>query len=447
MNLTNKKKINEIIYRIPVLKDLNELIIDSIDETHIKDERNKFLNNYGKSINKIDNSQKLKNISSARSFAFPSAIYGQRYGKNINVEWDIRKNNLSDLFTTDKNGFLKNNLNDENTLDRIRHAKEKGLELIYFFGGSTMMSMGSSTPNFSIPSLVEKIIKTKYQKEVICINYGLGGTCSREALDLYIHDSRIMSKSAKLIFYDGWNCASYLSLTQRMLNNENSAEKNIVSYGDTIRTIEHNYRLSKMYNLYWHISFVFKLLIAKIYNLISPFLPKKIDEIFSKIQNRFFSLDESKFISNLIDSLDNTEIALKNAIKKTVNQYIDIHQCAYLMSGAKNSNFIWVQQPLVFWGNKPLSKKEKEFKLSGFSSRDPKIFYEFEECFVKQFKSKFNNELKNSFYDLTGIFDNVDEEIYIDSGHVNRFGNLIISASLSEIIFKQKGFLNDSKIN
>lgn len=441
MSLINEKKINEIIFKIPVLKDLNKLIIDSIDETNIKDERNKFFTNYGKSINKIDNSQRLKNISSARSFAYPSAIYGHRYGKNINAEWDIRKNNLTDLYTTDKNGFLKNNLNDENTLERIKHANEKGLDLIFFFGGSTMMSMGSSTPNFSIPSLVEKIIKIKYQKEVICINYGLGGTCSREALDLYIHDLRTISKSPKLIFYDGWNCASYLNLTQRLLSNESSLAKNLVSYGDTIRTIEHNYRLSNMYNLYWHITYVFKLIIAKIYNLISPILPNKIDDIFSKVQNRFFSLGETKFISNLIDSLDNSEIALKNAMKKTIYQYIDIHQCAYLMSGAVNSNFIWAQQPLVFWGNKPLSKKEKEFKLSGFSNRDPKILYEFEKCFSNQFKSQFNNELKKSFYDLTGVFDNVEEEVYIDSGHVNRFGNLIISASLAEIIFKQKGFL------
>ena len=41
------------------------------------------------------------------------------------------------------------------------------------------MSMGARTPNFSIPALVEKILKIKYQKEVVCLNYGLGGTCCR----------------------------------------------------------------------------------------------------------------------------------------------------------------------------------------------------------------------------------------------------------------------------
>ena len=441
MSLINERKASEISFKIPLLKNLNELTIEAIDKNKIRNEREKFFTNYKNSIYKINNDQILKNISSARTFAYPSSIYGHRYGKNINAEWDIRKNNLTDLYATDENGLLKNNLNDEDTLNRINYAKKKQLELIYFFGGSTMMSMGAVTPNFSIPSLVEKILKKKYQKDVICVNYGLGGTCSREALDLYIHETRMMSKSPKIIFYDGWNCASYLSLTQRLLDSKNLKSKNIISYGDTIRTIEHNYNLSNTYNLYWHLSYVFNLLVANIYNYISPILPKKINNIFALLQSKFFSLDTSKFISNLVESLDTSEMAIKNSMKKVIYKYIDIHECAYSISGSNSSNFIWVQQPLVFWGNKPLSKNEKSFKSTGFSSGDPRIFYEFEKCFNVEFKSKLKRDLHKSFYDLTKVFDNVDEEVYIDSGHVNRLGNLIISASLSEIIFKKEGFL------
>ena len=46
--------------------------------------------------------------------------------------------------------------------------KKKQLELIYFFGGSTMMSMGAVTPNFSIPSLVEKILKKISKRCYLC---------------------------------------------------------------------------------------------------------------------------------------------------------------------------------------------------------------------------------------------------------------------------------------
>ncbi len=441
MSLINKKKAIEISLKIPLLKNLNELIIEAIDKNKIKNEREKFFSYYKNSIHNINNNQILNNISSARTFAFPSSIYGHRYGKNINAEWDLRKNNLTDLYTTDENGFLKNNLNDESILNKINYAKKKELELIYFFGGSTMMSMGAVTPNFSIPSLVERILKKKYQKDVVCINYGLGGTCSREALDLYIHEARMISRLPKIIFYDGWNCASYLSLTQRLLDSNNLKSKNIVSYGDTMRTIEHNYNLSNTYNLYWHLSYVFKLSIAKIYNYFSPIFPNKINNIFALLQSKFFSLNTSKFVSNLTESLDASDLAIKNSMKKTINKYIDIHECANSISGINSPNFIWAQQPLVFWGKKPLSKNEKLFKSTGLSSGDPRIFYEFEKCFNNQFKSKSNSELHKSFYDLTGVFDNVDEEVYIDSGHINRLGNLIISASLSEIIFKKEGFL------
>ena len=55
------------------------------------------------------------------------------------------------------------------------------------------------------------------------------------------------------------------------------------------------------------------------------------------------------------------------------------------MSSNNESNFMWFQQPLVFWGNKPLSDKEKEFKSSGYSSSEPNIYYEFEENFKKKF--------------------------------------------------------------
>ena len=125
MSLINKKKAIEISLKIPLLKNLNELIIEAIDKNKIKNEREKFFSYYKNSIYNINNNQILNNISSARTFAFPSSIYGHRYGKNINAEWDLRKNNLTDLYTTDENGFLKNNLNDESILNKINYAKKK----------------------------------------------------------------------------------------------------------------------------------------------------------------------------------------------------------------------------------------------------------------------------------------------------------------------------------
>ena len=438
MNLINEKKINQIVNEIPVLKDLNELILDTLDSSRIISQKNKFLNdNIG--LIKLNNNETIKNILLARKFFYPSAIYGHRYGKNINTELSTKRNHLSDFFSTDINGLLKNDLSDQDISEKIKCAKENNIELIYFFGGSTMMGMGSGTPNFSIPSLVEKIFKLKYKKEIICINYGLGGTCSREALDLYIHEVRTISKSAKVIFYDGWNCASYLTATKRFLKSENPSIKNLVSNGDTLRTIDHNYTLSKKFSLKWHLRYSFQLLIAKIFNLMNYIFPKKIMNVLSKIQKKFFTLSSFKFLLVLTNILKtSSDLEIKNAVNEAVKQYIDIHRCIFLLS---ESNFIWIQQPTVFWGNKPLTKNEMLYKSSALSSGDPRIFNEFEKTLNNDFKLNLNDKLKSSFHDLTKAFDNVENEVYIDSGHINKFGNLIISASIAEIIFKQKNFL------
>ena len=441
MPSTKDKLLKEILNTIPILSELEDLVLNSIDEDLIKKEKDSYLNQGSNRIEKINNMQTIQNISSARKFAFPSSIYGHRYGSNIMAEWDLRANNPTDLYLTDKKGLLKNGLNEDDALERVKYAKDRDIDIIYFFGGSTIMSMGARTPGFSIPALVEKILKIKYQKEVVCLNYGLGGTCCREAMDLYIHDARMISSSAKVVFYDGWNCAAYLTLTQRFLEENNNIKKNLVSPGDTSRTIEHNYTLSKIYSLNWHLSYVFKILIAKVNEFISPILPKKIRNFLYLVQKKFFSLSSSTFLSNLRSSLDSSDFAIKKAVKKAVIQYIDIHRCLNFMSSYKESNFMWFQQPLVFWGNKPLSDKEKGFRSSGYSSGDPRIYYEFEEYFKKKFKSNLDDNLRSSFFDLTNVFNNVKYEVYLDSGHLNRLGNLIIGASLADTIYKNKNFL------
>ena len=67
----------------------------------------------------------IENISLARKFAFPSSIYGYRHGSDIMAEWDIRKNNPTDLYLTDKKGLLKNGLDEDDALEQVKYAKEK----------------------------------------------------------------------------------------------------------------------------------------------------------------------------------------------------------------------------------------------------------------------------------------------------------------------------------
>ena len=82
-----------------------------------------------------------------------------------------------------------------------------------------------------------------------------------------------------------------------------------------------------------------------------------------------------------------------------------------------------------------MTANELNWKSSGASSGDPKIFEKFEKVFEIYKKTSIENSFKN-FKDLTNLFDCIEHELYIDSGHLNRMGNLIVSAYIADDIAK-----------
>ena len=437
MTKINRYNVKDLTLEIPVLNKLDTFIVNRLNS-----------NNDFERIEKIDKKNILSSIIKGRKFAFPSSIYGHRFGSDQSISWNLRPNTSSDSYITDSRGILKNNLDDLNVYDRILNAKKKNLPVILMFGGSTMMSMGGSTPNFSIPSLVEGILKAKYDTEVVCINYGLGGTCSREALDLYIHDARELIKSANVVFYDGWNCSTYLTQIHRLRSSRENTIKNLASAGDTYRTTENNFVLLNFYSLSWHLKRVLSLFVANIFSFVATVLFKKfktfsknLQTLFSIIQNKLFTTPHDRF-KKIINNLDNSDKLITAAVEKAVVQYIDIHECTDAVCKANNSKFVWMQQPTVYWGNKPLTDNELEYKHTNWGSDNvSNIYSEFEDKFSSEFKSSKNNKLKESFYDLTGEFDAITKELYLDTGHLNMTGNLVISAKIANILFNKKDFL------
>ena len=115
-----------------------------------------------------------------------------------------------------------------------------------------------------------------------------------------------------------------------------------------------------------------------------------------------------------------------------------IHKTARTLCQGQGIHFESFLQPLLFWGEKTLTKNEKEWENSGFSSGDKKKF--------TTFKLELNQTISNSseiissdqvLHDLTNCFDLYEEELYIDSGHLNRYGNLIVSEKISDLIFER----------
>ncbi len=427
------------ITKYNILRGLEDLITEALNTPKVEEIIKDLPSEYN-DLGELTNDSLMKNIKKSQIFSPPSAIYGNRYGKNILYRWELRDKN-NDIFIADQNGILKNNFNDLGTYERITDAKKNNIPVFFFFGGSTMMSVGSITPNFSIPSLVERIFKIKFKKKILCVNFGHGGTCITEASNLYLHESRKYLKSANVVFYDGWNCSSYLTLMNRIkeCNLENSNIKVNIFNGDSIRQLEHNYVLSKIYSLRWNVSRVKNLILVYFFDYIYKCTPSKIlKKIIKGLQNRLTDIRPNEDLQKVYSKLSNDFDAINSASKLAVDEYIDLHKSVNSICNSSGGNFYWFQQPIIFWSNKPLTHKEAEWKNRGFASGDPRIFKTFEENFNLIFKKKYqyNKELK--FKDLTGIFNNIEEEVFIDSGHLNRLGNLIVAAEIASEINNDK---------
>ena len=424
-----------------ILSLFNEVNSDITDEYLIKILK---LNKNLKFIGSIDSSQNIQNILTKYKFYKNSAYYGVMYEKNVSTLLATRKKKGADLIATDKDGILKNSLNSEDAILRIEKAMKDNIPIIYIFGTSTLTSMGARIPDHSIPALIERIFELRYKKKIVCINFGLGGTYSQDALNLLTSKALNMAVPNSVIFYDGWNCCQYLNLTNKInkINERHDSKKKIIfSEGESLRNVEHNDILNSIYDPHWMCLRSFKLIgnhFLSAISKISDFLKFKVlSRIIKKIQNRFFFLSNTNIIKILRENVKlDTEWELKKDIPKIVEKYINIHKYTREVCKIHNINFFWAYQPLIFNGNKELTKEEVQFKENSLSKEHPFLY----SCFHKELKKQIN-DLKNlnkyHFDDMSNIFDEAKYTTYVDHGHLNSKGNLLVASKLTDNIYKK----------
>lgn len=376
----------------------------------------------------LENIGLLTDIRKCLKFYPPSSFYGHRIGKNIVAMHNVRPKEGYDLLRTDSKGILLNSLDSESTIDRIKKAKEKKQRIIYFFGGSTMEGTGSRMPNFTIPALVEKLLDIDHDQKVCCVNFGLGGTCSQDALNILIYDAIKLANPDDVVFYDGWNCCSYITLSNNTRFNMNN--NSLLSKGELLRHLEHNFALSNSYKTSFFIKRAIKLSIAEIFAIFDYIFNNRfIRRSLNFIQRNLFDIRIFKDTEKILDNYDDSYSVL-NSIPESVEDYIRIHEVASEFCYSRKIRFYTFFQPLVFYGKKPLTTEEEYFKESCFASADSSIFYKFKSILDSK---KYKFKMKNSkFFDFTHIFDNTFEQLYIDSGHLNRLGNFKVAEKIAE---------------
>ena len=373
-------------------------------------------------LERIKNERLLDNVLRARSVFKPNPYFGTRLAANQQVLIDVDEFGAKDLdlFMTDSAGIPKNRVSDEDTAQRIAHAKEQGKKIISFFGGSTTMGTGSRLPAFTIPSLVEQILSFKYQLDTVCVNRGILGMTSQDSFNMLTADT-LRSPPDCVVFYTGWNCVFNQSALHALLKSNNSSQKSDIYLGMSTRHIEHGMQLSGLFNVAQSWSRAFRLTINKLLTQLSRLFGSKPVR---KMLNGALKSDPTvnhSFVPEIIDAISKSNA---NEIAQAAAQdYLLLTRLAHACCVAEGVPFLNFFQPCLSWGNKPTTPLEKEYIANSPAMGG------IQQKFKEQVMS---HTLPDYFHDLSGIFDQVPRQVYVDTGHLNPYGNFIVAEKITD---------------
>ncbi len=286
-----------------------------------------------------------------------------------------------------------------------------------FFGGSTMVGVGAENDQVTIPSLYAKL---NSNNRISVKNYGVGAYNNTQEMITFL---QLVGKECldTVIFYDGVNDA-------------------LTGYREVIEEEEISYFLAPNY--------IASALEKKIYDeaLVPPrpfrkVLNEKVATVrlYDTIRKRMKGI---QYVSeNLSDEAKNADFEqirtnparyISENEKKQARRIVELY--------AKNKRIIesvslsykvtpyFVLQPMLFT-KKTLSKYERAQKYFQVKSSVAFQLYVYE-LFRKQFSSSKN------FIDLSAVFDDVEETIYLDDHHMPAKGNRAVVEALHSRLSK-----------
>lgn len=290
-------------------------------------------------------------------------VIGYFKGKYINIDRYGRRLTWS------------NDISEQSTSKPIR---------ICLFGGSTMWGWGARD-DYTIPSLVSKIVSEKCSTKVEVYNYGQLGFVSTQETIFLMQMLKNEAKPDIIIFYDGLNDC-YSSFQSNLAG---------VSYSELER--KSAFEESPL-----------RILIRKI--LRNSYLYK------------FYLVRTRKLEAKSLQAPSSIEWLAQ----ETVNVYLNNVRVISALSNEYSFKYACYWQPVLF-NKKLLSTREKKlFEKSKFW----KELYD-----AVGYKIKQQNNLEIN--DISGILSDIPEEIYIDPWHISENGNQIIAQRIaSDILAK-----------
>lgn len=373
-------------------------------------------------LGKCNHAPVYSNIKKWKTFFKSSSFHGHL--NEVNVSIHSEDNGFTDLYITDSWGINKNSIDASDTVDRIKQAKQKKLPIIAFFGGSTLKGVGCGIPEYTIPSLVEKEMKARYGLDVICVNHGIAGWYCADQFHYLLH--KIPYDPDFVVYYDGWNCL--WNLYNGFLINEK--KENTWHKGTSLRHVEYDVLNTKLFQSTY--------LLKRGLNL---FFNKTLDRIANffkyKFWNRFWTYLAIKTFPinriNPVEGLHKYSLNEKDRDKimnSVANEYIRIHDLTKTICESRKIKFIHYLQPILETTTRDLSEKEKKILTVGVKMGNPEIFSLFPE-FIN------NNGWPIELVDLSKIFDDTVEDIFVNDGHLNKFGNAHVAKKIVQDLYSK----------
>lgn len=304
----------------------------------------------------------------------------------------------------DSQGFVHNGDPDKNK--RLLAKDGDKLYRIIFLGGSTTAGRGASSNEHTIPAYFERQLEEEWQGvEFHVINAGNFGYSSTEE-HLYYSFYLKQIKPDLIIFLDGDNDVMLFGQKQwtpyfhdmkftnakyRSMFRPNTAFAN---YIQSLLTFP-----QPLYSLFFIQKFLYKTKLA-INKLAKP--KNKEEFIFHKERC----------------------ILLKNNLLTSAREI-----------SFENSKAFFFLQPVLNIKKNNKSEKEKEMSqimeiiYSNYQKNLEKYFYEFSNIY-EELQKIFSNNDKINFVDISDIFENNSENIYVSGWHYNDYGNKIIAEKI-----------------
>lgn len=370
----------------------------------------------------------LDNIRNSRRAFVPTSYYGYRTGANVGFVVAAGGGGArpegappigSDLFVTDTLGVFKNAPDAIDTSARLLLARARGDKVVVMYGGSTMMGIGSRAPNFTIAALVEKILEQDHDLRVVCVNRGIAGAYCQDALSVMMAEIQADQPDC-VVYYDGWNCCHNLMLNKVFRDAGPFEGKIPVHRGMSLRHLEHDIVLHRHFNLRQVLGHGWRLLATSVLTGIARIVPNKVvRRACASLAERFFSLKNNIYFNanSLRQSSDSEALASESA-----EDYWRIHRYSKAICDVAGAKFVTYLQPVVWWGKKPYSKSELAYIEASRAV---------EEDHVRFYREVTRENKQDWFVNLSDTFSNVTEDVYIDSGHLNRLGNLYIARAIA----------------